>query len=689
MTLAALLLGACATTSPSTPSTTANRTGPLARAQAAFQAGRVAEATQTLDSVQTASLSPTQRAQFQLLRGRIAASRGQPRAVLDALPAGVGTPATAPAVLKLRAEALFQLHRPVAGTAALVARTPLLASDQARRANVDLIWQKLTAAPLTASELDAATRAGETTRGWIALAELAQHGATLRQYTAWQAQYPHHPASAHLAQLLLHAHAAQPVPAAIQIPPVGPGPAALLLPLNGPLGKVGKVVRAGFEAGLTQAGAAAPLVYNLDAGGAPTTQAVAQAVSQAVAAGAGMLVGPLSKLAVATTNALGAQGVPVLVLNYLAPGVPPSAGLLQFGLSPADQARQAASDAVQRGLHRAVALVPDSPRGTATLNALQQRLTALGGSVAASLQYTPGSANFSDLVRQLLGINASVQRDKAVANALGQRPKFQPRRRQDVDFIFISGTQTNDRMMAAMFRFWRANTLPIYSIADVNSGSGNPDLAGVRFCTAPWKLSSGPAWDAVRAQLLAGAGNNPQLEPFYALGLDAARLSLALRSGALRPTDQLAGYTGELSIGASGVIHRALSCAQVTLGGPQPLPGPTLPPPSRDIVDSISPLSGSSLQPASASSAATAPGAATLVPTAAPTPMLTTAPGTAIANPGTPSGASPSAFSVPPAQTMQAVSPSPPLPAPTPGTAPDTQVPSPPGPVAPPSPPLP
>lgn len=497
-------------------------------------------------------------------------------------------------MLQLRAEAMYADGRPVPATAALVQREADLQGDaDAIQRNRDTIWNSLNARPLANADLRGLRHADDVTRGWIELAILAQQGASLRQYESWQQTYPDHPAADRLPALMMpgaapllpaSAGSSGSIPQPLILPPTGPGPTALLLPLSGPLAGVAKLLRQGYADQARREGdTSTPQVYD---DGGDTAAAVDLPLQQALNGGAGVVVGPLQKSAVAALAQGGALPVPVLALNYLDHGVTAPPGLLQFGLAPEDEARQAADNAYAAGLRQAVALVPDDARGSRILTAFTQRLQSLGGRVVASAQYSASTTDFSAQVRGMLDIDASMSRDKAVANALGRRPEFQPRRRGDVDFIFISGRPTQDRLMASMFRYWRADTLPIYATADVNTGTGDNDLAGIRFCDDPWLLEPGPEWDAERARIVqATPGQAVGYQRLYALGMDAARLVKRLRQGAMLPGEEVSGDTGELSLAPDGVVQRRLACAQVVAdAAPRPIDASILPVPGQTAV---------------------------------------------------------------------------------------------------------
>ena len=481
-------------------------------------------------------------------------------------------------MLSLEAEAMFAADHPVGATEALVRRNKYLTSTTARTENQQQIWSGLMSHPLLSAKLPGLSTAGKVTRGWIALARLAQNNASIQQYAQWQKKYPDHPGNNMILGLMMAGPRTVPLRNAqsVQIPVLGSGQAALLLPLQGPFSAAGQMVQDGFknERRAMDVNGPAPKVYD---DGSQSGQTL-QAFQDAVADGASIVIGPLEKQAVAELAQQSEPAIPVLALNYLPRDTQPPEDFFQFGLSPADEARQAAVNAHADGLTRAVALVPDTVRGSQILAAFQKQLATLGGKLVASAQYRPGTEDFSSVVRNLLDINASIARDREVAQVIGENPAFVPRRREDVNFIFISGNATSDRLMVSMFRFWHAEHLPIYATAAVNTGTGDNDLAGVRFCDAPWILEPGPQWDAIRDRIAqASQGLGLGYERLYALGMDAARLTARLRQGALRPGGEpIAGYTGELSIGDRGLIRRKLACAQIVAGGPPRIIDPAI-----------------------------------------------------------------------------------------------------------------
>ena len=71
--------------------------------------------------------------------------------------------------------------------------------------------------------------------------------------------------------------------------------------------------------------------------------------------------------------------------------------------------------------------------------------------------------------------------------------EFDPRRRQDIDFIFLLANPSQARGIKPTLAFFFAEDLPVYSTSHMNDNSESRidylDLAGIRFCDIPWKLT--------------------------------------------------------------------------------------------------------------------------------------------------------------------------------------------------------
>ncbi|MDB5977604.1 MAG: penicillin-binding protein activator [Nevskia sp.] len=549
----------------------------LRAAEAATDGNDYSYAGAILDTLPLAALDPQQQLRWRLLRARALLARNDAAGALHMLPENAANSPLAERVLLLRGRALFRLNDPVGATQTLVQRERLLGIPAMVNENRDAIWSGLGAAPLDASALARAGNTDVVTRGWIELANLAHRNASLEMYEGWRQRYPGHPAQDRLASVMMPTAPAQPAgpaPAYVTPPPgatlpafngvpARPGFYALLLPQSGGLAAYADSVHAGFAAAAARAGNPADVrVYD-----ASNPAAAVSAYSQAISEGAGVVVGPLLKANVTALSQAGSPRTPVLALNYLDTGHVAPAGFYQFGLAPEDEARAAAEDAAARGLRRALVLVPANERGARVQAAFSQRLSELGGEVRDSRSYSGEFKDWATPISSLLHYHAVDDKKKLAEMRASATPGVDPQRRNDFDFIFIDAGTNQARQLWPLFRYYHAERVPIYDTATVNEGRGDQDLAGIRFCDAPWMLDTSGTWAPLRGNAL--NGRNAELARFYALGDDAFLLALRLSQNALHPLDQLPGGTGTLRVGDDGAVHRGLVCAQTTEGEPR------------------------------------------------------------------------------------------------------------------------
>ena len=357
-------------------------------------------------------------------------------------------------------------------------------------------------------------------------------------------------------------------PATTSLPslPTGTG-FALILPLSGALASSAEAVRDGFmTAALKNPNHLPVRLYDAGSSNVSTVAAYQQALRE----GAGFVVGPLRKESIAAIAAIGQIQVPVLALNYLDESARVPANFYQFGLAPEDEARAIAEQAVAQGNKRALAIVPQTEWGDRVLAAFDKRLRELGGGVLQSSRYKPGAVDFSKNIQDLMSLEASQSRHNALTGILGSQSEFEPRRRDDVDFIFMPARPAEGHMIWPQLRFYRATGLPVYATSLIYSGSGDNELNGVRFCDMPMMLQADSAWAGLRidATDLPAIKNQPRL---FALGFDAYNLVSLMQAGKIQTGTVFPAASGGLVMKPNGAIARALSCAQFKDGGIRPV----------------------------------------------------------------------------------------------------------------------
>ena len=224
----------------------------------------------------------------------------------------------------------------------------------------------------------------------------------------------------------------------------------------------------------------------------------------------------------------------------------------------------------------ALVLVPEGEWGTRLLSSFTNRFHELGGSVIQSERYFPQNSDYSVAIKSLLQLNQSEQRRRTVQSIVKAEVEFEPRRRQDADFIFIAASPQQARLIRPQLSYHFASDLPVYATSHVFSGNENisadQDINGITYCDVPWLLSTDPSMELLRDSLdLQSSSSSSRLPRFAALGIDAYQVIPHLQRLAANDFDRYQGTTGKLSIDAQNRIYRQLIWAKFEKGRPQTL----------------------------------------------------------------------------------------------------------------------
>jgi outer membrane PBP1 activator LpoA protein len=496
----------------------------------------------------------------------------KPQAALDMLATvqQQPTPAVQSDAAAVRGQALFELGRPVDAVRTLVDREVWLNDSASILANQRLIWDGLRQHP---PPTPIAQTGDQIVDGWLALAPIAtSNPADLRRSLLhWRETYTNHPAAGVLLADLLASQHTSGFPTQI----------ALLLPLSSPQRAAALAIRDGFLAAhLRGAGADATSIHVYD-----TAQGGSQAqYLRAQLDGADFIVGPL--LAADVEQVITQAGfVPTLALNFSQTATPSLRSFYQFSLSPEDEARVIADAMALGGAKSAVAFIPNSDRGRRTLATFRMEFEARGGRLIDSVGYDRGSQEFAQPIMSLLNITRSNQRERRLAANLGVPIEFEPRRRQDIDAIFIAADDARaGRLLAPQLRFYSAGDIPTFATSDIydpGNAAGDNDLNGLIFADAPVLIAPSASAGDLRRDLQEYWPQRGGLTKLYGMGFDAYQLIGSLYNDS-RAAWPVRGMSGDLSLDANGRIHRALPLAQFRNGKPAEYDLPT--PSSRELV---------------------------------------------------------------------------------------------------------
>ena len=354
-----------------------------------------------------------------------------------------------------------------------------------------------------------------------------------------------------------------------------PRQVALLLPLSGRQAAVGRAIQNGFLGAYFATASGLDdrqviRIYDVFAEGGASA-----AYATAVAEGAEFVVGPLLKRHVTELANDILVPVPVLTLNNLPDDTLPPPGLYQFSLSPEDEAMSAAQRALSEGHRRGVALVPNNDWGRRLLTSFTTEFEGLGGTLLDYRTYTPGMQDFSNEIENLMGLTGSVSRYQRMRANIGSPVQFDPRRRQDTQFIFLATDAPAGRLLKAQLKFHYSGDIPVFSTSTVNAldGRSNADLNGIMFADTPWLIDPQPWIEHLPAQFAEHWPQERRLSRLHAMGYDAYNLIASLYAARGGMMTELDGATGRLYLDANGRIHRKLAWAQFQRGEVVALPG--------------------------------------------------------------------------------------------------------------------
>ncbi|MGD8429552.1 MAG: penicillin-binding protein activator [Ectothiorhodospiraceae bacterium] len=510
--------------------------------------------------IDATALDPEGSELHRLVRARLARLQGDSAQALELL-----TP-TASALsdgaltewLTLEAKLALNNDQPLRAARALDRQSSLLPPAQ-QSTNRRQIWDALLQVPMEKlRELVPPTP--DRFGGWLELAYVVRVNRLKpdqlqQELEGWEDRYPDHPAAGPFAMRV----------AKRQQEAVGtPSDVTLMLPLSGPLAQAGEAVRRGFLAAyydMPPEQRPTLRVYDL---GDQGTDAVS-AYRDAVESGTDLVIGPLTKSSLESMTVWKEFPVKVLALNRLNREDYGADDLYQFGLAPEEDAQAAAKLAVDRGYRRLVALAPANDWGDRTLAAFRQAMDEMDGTVLETAQFDPETSDFSDAIRRVFNLDVSVRRYRQLRSVVRRNLEFQPRRRQDVQAVFVAAFPRQARLMRPQIRFHRGIGIPVIATSDAYSGhpdrEADQDMDGLTIVDIPWLYSEELSGELARIHDQIAGIWPPDDDPFprlYALGVDAFRLAGRLKVLRSEPSLSVAGASGRLSIDAQGVIHREL-----------------------------------------------------------------------------------------------------------------------------------
>jgi len=489
-------------------------------------------------------------------------------------------------VYELRIRYFLQTEQPLRAIDQHSALAPLIVSTEKQQQQQSAFWSVLQQLSVEDKQL-LMQQPNKQIHGWLQLLNIATAqeldlDEQVSQLETWLANNPRHPAAQSLpVELQLLQSATRERPQQI----------TLLLPLSGNLQKAGEAVRDGFFAAYYQAlqrGSVVPSVTLIDSQSHEDFMSLYQEASDN---GAQLIIGPLEKEKVALLKEKSRVSVQTLALNdsidQTDGKIQTTTNLFLFGLSPEDEARQIARQN-QSQYRRALVIAPNNDWGQRISRAFIQHWKPVepdndaaslaptdAHQVLGSALFDPKKEDYSTIIQQTLGIDDSQQRMRRVKPWITGDVEFEPRRRQDIDMIFLAARPEQARQINPLLAFHYAGDIPVYASSSAYAGGSQSekdnDLNGIRVLISPWLLNANP----LRSTLEKQPSTQTSLQNLYAMGADAWRLHARLHLLANSAQGRLHGNTGILQIEEGQRVTRLQQWARMEKGRPIPLAGTT------------------------------------------------------------------------------------------------------------------
>ena len=521
------------------------------------------QAKSLLTGLQSKTLEQNNEILYQLLQARYQLFLHQePQALkrVQALNPNTLSPQQRILALQILATAYWQLNQWQNSLEAYTQLLQLPMDKTSGERTAENVWHLMLSIPI--NELEDANDLSQQAQGWVDLATTTREAESTQALTnainQWRSQHPKHPANVIFAQYSTDK-------------PIKVRRIALMLPSKGPYKDSASAIRKGFVAAYfsdKKQNPNAPAIEFIDTSTTPIDQLYQQAINK----GAQMIVGPLTK---SNVNQLANMrlSVPTLALNRATTTNNKITQLYQFGLSPIDEAQQVATRAFKQNHRKALIIYPKSTWGTSVANAFITQWHHLGGTLILAQPYT-NTAKLKRNIEQALGIDQSEQRKHLLQQQLGEKLRYLPRRRQDIDMIFLVANPNMARQIRPLLSYYFAGKLAIYATSSIYSPNSNAntnrDLNGIIFCDIPWLLRPQqvlPELENMQQHIRSLWKNNfKEQARLYALGIDAYDLTKRINQLRRYPNVGLTAASGTLFLTPNGHIYRQLTWAIIKHG---------------------------------------------------------------------------------------------------------------------------
>lgn len=367
----------------------------------------------------------------------------------------------------------------------------------------------------------------------------------------------------------------QPLPAAPTLTPPGSPDAirvGFLVPLSGPNAGLGRALFDAAQLALFDLADNRLVLLPRDTEG--NSEKAAEAARRVIAEGAQIIIGPLFANE-ASAVGLMARERNVKVLSFSTDRSVAGGGVYLLGFTPDQQVERVISYARTRGLKRFAALAPDSPYGSAVMQAATAAAQAAGGEMLRQDRYPVDSGDLTPTVRRFAtALRSLPPRGPDETPVDGVDPSIA----RPVDAVLLPEGGARLRALAPLLPFFDIDPRAVRFL-----GTGlwdDPSLGSEPALVGGWYAGPAPEGFAEFARRFEqGFGRRPPR--LASLAYDATALVgiLARRPGeapgtatpfdeaALVNPDGFAGYDGIFRFQTNGLVQRGLAVLEIQRRG--------------------------------------------------------------------------------------------------------------------------
>jgi len=460
-------------------------------------------------------------------------------------------------LVRLLVTAHITLKQPLNAAITLIEQAGLFTGEENEKLNEE-IWRHLRSTITTNLTQYNYNGHNYDVQGWLALAKAIKlsQSSLNNQYLAllnWTKNWPLHPAVTVMPSELSILST---------LPETRPDTIVLALPFSGPLSHVASAIRDGFLASYYTE---APNKNGVNIQTYDTnTRDILNLYNQELPNNT-VVIGPLSKKSLSDILNLEELKYKTLALNTTEQNIL-AKNLYLFSLNPEHETRQIAQRMLEDNKRKTGFIAPQNEWGLRLHDSFSAATSKNGSTLIESAFYST-QKTLADAVAHLLATDQSNERARLVRDISGLRFDRLPRRRQDIDAIFLAAKPNIAKQIKPLLAYHYAQNLPVYSTSQIhepNNTSSSQDLNNIKFVDMPWMLSSTIGLkNELNSELPKAVASYSR---FFALGADTYQL--APRLELLSSVDQsyIEGQTGRLSISKLNTIERELQWAEFKHG---------------------------------------------------------------------------------------------------------------------------